>query len=237
MHIFPAIDIYGGKAVRLHKGDYSKMTVYNENPIAVAGDFVNNGVRSIHIVDLDGAKSGKAENIDIIKRIKQETNLFCEVGGGIRTIDTVKEYADAGIDRIILGTGAVNDSGFLTEALKKYGNRIAVGVDIKSGYVAIHGWKKNSEFKYIDFCHMLEDIGVSTIISTDISKDGDMKGCNLDLYKVLIKETGMNIIASGGISSISDLENLSEMNIYGAIIGKAYYTGAITLREAVGFEK
>ncbi|MCR4594236.1 MAG: 1-(5-phosphoribosyl)-5-[(5-phosphoribosylamino)methylideneamino]imidazole-4-carboxamide isomerase [Clostridiales bacterium] len=233
MIIYPAIDLYEGKAVRLFKGDYNQKTVYNDNPLLVADDFVNSGADHIHLVDLEGAKNGLTPNFDVIRRIKEETNLFCEVGGGIRNMPVVSKYLDAGIDRVIIGTAAVSDPDFLKEAVSQYGERIAVGIDIKDGYVAIKGWTEKSDFEAFDFCKKMEDTGVSTIICTDISKDGAMQGTNRQLYRDLSAEFNIDIIASGGVSSIDDIRQLREMNLHGAIIGKAYYTGAIRLKEAI----
>lgn len=237
MNIFPAIDIVKGCAVRLFKGDYDKMTVYSENPVSVALDFEACGAEFIHLVDLEGAKSGDTPNIDTIKKIRSSCSLFMEIGGGIRSMETVKTYLDAGVNRVILGTAAVENEDFLKEALSVYGEKIAVGVDIKDGFVAIKGWTEKSDYSGMDFCKKMQDLGVKTIICTDISKDGAMKGTNRQLYKQLQDELDINIIASGGVSSIEDVKVLASMNLYGAIIGKAYYTGAIDLREALEVSK
>ena len=233
MLIFPAIDLFEGKAVRLYKGDYTQMTVYSENPIEVARDFEKAGATCIHMVDLEGAKSGTTPNLETVKKIACETSLFTEVGGGIRNIQTVSKYLDAGIDRVILGTAAVKDEAFLKSAVEKYGERIAVGVDIKDGKVAIHGWLEKSELDAMEFCKKLENLGVKTVICTDISKDGAMQGTNHALYKEMSEEFSLDIIASGGVSSIEDVKKLAAQKLYGAIIGKAYYTGAIDLKEAI----
>lgn len=237
MNIFPAIDLYGGKAVRLYKGDYAQMTVYNENPALVAMDFKKCGADHIHLVDLEGAKTGIPANADIIGKICDVFSGFVEVGGGIRNMDTVKKYIDAGVDRVILGTAAVTDKDFLKEAVAAYGSKIAVGVDLKDGYVAIKGWTEVSQITASDFFRQMQDIGVTAIICTDISKDGAMEGTNRQLYKELSEEFDVDLIASGGVSSIEDVKALAEMNIYGAIIGKAYYTGAIDLAEAIEVAK
>ncbi len=233
MLIFPAIDLYGGKAVRLYKGDYNQMTVYSENPSEIAEDFERCGARWIHIVDLEGAKSGGTPNIETIKRIVGTTGLCAEVGGGIRSLEVIEKYLEAGVSRVILGTAAVKDEAFLLDAAKKYGDKIAVGVDIKDGYVAIKGWTEKSEYECFDFCEKMQNIGISTLICTDISKDGAMMGTNHELYRQLSERFGMNIIASGGVSSLDDVKKLRSLDIYGAIIGKAYYTGAINIKEAV----
>ena len=237
MNIFPAIDLFGGKAVRLFKGDYNQMTVYSDNPLNVARDFELCGAQYLHVVDLEGAKSGGTPNIETIKNIIQNTNLFVEVGGGIRSMETAKAYIDAGVGRVILGTAAVTDETFLKSAVLAFGEKVAVGVDLKDGYVAIKGWTEKSAYSGMDFCKKMQDLGVKTIICTDISKDGAMKGTNLALYKTLSESLSLNLIASGGVSDISDVENLSAMGIYGAIIGKAYYTGAIDLKQAIEVAK
>ena len=237
MLIFPAIDLYEGKAVRLYKGDYAQMTVYSNNPVEIARDFSNAGATCLHLVDLEGAKSGTTPNLETIKGIIRETSLFTEVGGGIRSMETVKTYLDAGINRVILGTAAVKDEAFLREAVKTYGEKIAVGVDIKDGKVAIHGWTETSALDAFEFCRKLEQIGVSTVICTDISKDGAMQGTNRALYRELSHAFKLQIIASGGVSTIDDVSHLASLDIYGAIIGKAYYTGAIVLSEAIEVAK
>ena len=233
MLIYPAIDLYGGKAVRLYKGDYAQMTVYNDNPVAVARDFAASGATHIHLVDLEGAKAGTTPNFNTVAAIKSETGLFCEIGGGIRSMETIDRYLSAGIDRVILGTAAVTEPGFVEKAVSAYGDKIAVGIDIKDGYVAIKGWTEKSEETAFDFTEKMQKIGVKTMICTDISKDGAMQGANHDLYRQLSERFDMDIIASGGVSSMVDVEKLSALNIHGAIVGKAYYTGAIDLTKAV----
>ena len=237
MKIFPAIDLYEGKAVRLLKGDYNALTVYSENPIEIAKDFESQGATELHTVDLEGARDGGTPNIEIIKSFVENTSLNVEVGGGIRSMDTVKAYLDAGVSRVILGTAAVTDDAFLKEAVSLYGEKIAVGADIKDGKVAIKGWVEKSEYGTFEFFEKLEKIGVSTVICTDISKDGAMQGTNRELYKELSGKFSVNIIASGGVSSLDDIKALSEMNLYGAIIGKAYYTGAVKINEALEVTK
>ena len=233
MKIFPAIDLYDGKAVRLYKGDYNQMTVYSENPIEIASAFVEAGARYIHMVDLEGAKDGTTPNINIVSQVARETPLFVEIGGGIRTMETLDKYFEAGVKRAILGTAAVTDEAFLRAAVAKYGDGIAVGADIKNGRVAIKGWLEESEYTTDAFFEKMCALGVKTIICTDISKDGAMLGTNRELYKELSRKYNIDIIASGGVSSLEDIEALTEMNLYGAIIGKAYYTGAINLAEAI----
>lgn len=233
MLIFPAIDLYGGKAVRLYKGDYQHMTVYNDDPVAVARDFVAQGATCIHMVDLEGARDGTVPNLSIVRRIARETPLFTEIGGGIRSMETVRTYLEAGLDRVILGTAAVTDPAFLKAALAAYGDRIAVGVDIKDGKVAIKGWLETAEDDAMTFCEKMVKLGVKTIISTDISKDGAMQGANHELYRALADRFDLQIVASGGVSSMEDVKRLRALDLYGAIIGKAYYTGAISLTEAI----
>jgi len=233
MLIYPAIDLFQGKAVRLYKGDYAQMTVYSENPVEVALDFAQKGAKCIHLVDLEGAKSGSTPNFEVVCAIKKATGLFCEIGGGIRSMEVVDRYLSAGIDRVILGTAAVTDEAFLRAALECYGDKIAVGIDIRDGYVAIKGWTEQSHKKAMDFCRSMEQLGVKTLICTDISKDGAMQGANHLLYQELSQRFDLQIIASGGVSSIADVRTLASMNIHGAIVGKAYYTGAIDLAQAI----
>jgi len=233
MYLYPAIDLVQGKAVRLYKGDYAQMTVYNDDPASVAKDFQAAGSKHIHLVDLEGAKSGVPENLETIRKIIAETDLFVEVGGGIRNMQTVETYLSAGVDRVILGTAAVTDPAFLEAALRKYGEKIAVGVDLKDGYVAIKGWTETSELTAEAFFSRMEKMGVKTIICTDISRDGAMKGTNRELYKELSQKYAIDLIASGGVSSLEDVQALSAMKLHGAIIGKAYYIGAIDLKEAI----
>lgn len=237
MLIYPAIDLYDGKAVRLFQGDYSKMTVYSDDPASIAEDFRAQGATHMHIVDLEGAKSGTTPNFDTVMAIKRRGGLFCEVGGGIRSMDTVAQYLDGGMDRVILGTAAVTEEGFVEKAVSRFGDQIAVGIDIKDGFVAIRGWTEKSRLTAFDFCKRLQDAGVNTLICTDISKDGAMEGTNHLLYRSLMDKFQMRIIASGGVSSLEDVRRLRENNTYGAIIGKAYYTGAISLREAIEVAK
>ena len=237
MLIYPAIDLYQGKAVRLYKGDYAQMTVYSENPPEIAMDFTSSGASHIHQVDLEGAKSGETPNFDTILAIKAATNAFCEIGGGIRNMDVIDRYLSAGLDRVILGTAAVTEPGFVEEAVKKYGDKIAVGIDIKDGFVAIKGWTEKSALNAMEFAERMHQIGVKILICTDISKDGAMEGANHNLYKLLSEKFTMEIIASGGVSSLEDVSKLSAMGIHGAIIGKAYYTGAIDLAEAIEVAK
>ena len=233
MYLYPAIDLVQGKAVRLFKGDYAQMTVYSEDPVSVAKEFQAAGSKHIHLVDLEGAKSGVPENLETIRKILAETDLFVEVGGGIRNLQTVKTYLNAGVNRVILGTAAVTDPVFLEEALQQYGEKIAVGVDLKDGFVAIKGWTETSDLTADTFFSRMEALGVKTIICTDISRDGAMKGTNRELYKDLSSRYAIDLIASGGVSSLEDVRALAAMDLHGAIIGKAYYIGAINLKEAM----
>lgn len=237
MLIFPAIDLYEGEAVRLFKGDYAQKTVYSTDPVSVALDFKKQGATHIHLVDLEGAKNGDTPNFDTVCRIKSESGLFCEIGGGIRSLEVIEKYISAGIDRVILGTAAVTESGFVEKAVAAYGEKIAVGIDIKDGFVAIKGWTESSGIDAFDFCEKMRKIGVKTLICTDISKDGAMAGTNRALYKELSERFDMQITASGGVSAIEDVKTLRAMDLYGAIIGKAYYVGAISLNEAIEVAK
>ena len=233
MLIYPAIDLYEGKAVRLFKGDYNQMTVYNENPLAVAEDFRDSGAVCIHMVDLQGARDGTTPNLDTVVKIKSATGLFCQVGGGIRSMEIVDRYLGAGIDRVILGTAAVTEPEFLKAAVKKYGEKIAVGIDIKDGKVAIKGWTETSDKDAMTFCAQMEALGVKTIICTDISKDGAMQGTNHSLYESLSEQFSLQIIASGGVSNLDDIKRLAAQKLHGAIVGRAYYNGDIQLRHAI----
>lgn len=237
MNIFPAIDIYGGSAVRLFQGDYRQMTVYNENPAAVAADFQRLGASYIHLVDLEGAKTGETPNLDRVEEIVSRTDLFVEIGGGIRSMATVKKYLDIGVNRVILGTAAVTDEKFLIDAVNTYGDKIAVGVDCRDGMVAIKGWTEDSGQTCHQVCERMEAIGVKTLICTDISRDGAMKGTNRELYRELSRKYNMQIVASGGVSTIDDVRELAGLSLYGAIIGKAYYTGVIDITEAIEVAK
>jgi phosphoribosylformimino-5-aminoimidazole carboxamide ribotide isomerase len=233
MKIFPAIDLFSGKAVRLFKGDYAEMTVYSDNPVEIAKDFFNQGAKCMHLVDLEGAKSGDTPNLKTVEQLVKATDAFVEVGGGIRSLEVIEKYISSGVDRVILGTAAVTDRAFLESAVGKYGEKVAVGVDIKDGFVAIKGWTEKSTLDAFEFCKDLQGLGVKTIISTDISKDGAMQGANHDLYQKLKNGLDMNIIASGGVSSLEDIKRLKEAGLYGAIVGKAYYIKAFTIEQAI----
>ena len=233
MIIYPAIDLFGGKAVRLYKGDYAQMTVYSEQPLAVAADFAAQGAERIHLVDLEGARSGGTPNLETVLSIKNGSGLFCEVGGGIRSMEVIDSYLSSGLDRVILGTAAVADRTLLERAADEYGEKIAVGVDMKDGLVAVKGWTESSGLDAFDFCRSLQKLGIRTIICTDISRDGAMRGTNHPLYRTLSQTLSLDLIASGGVSTLEDVRRLRELGLHGAIIGKAYYTGAIALREAI----
>ena len=233
MLILPAIDLYEGQAVRLLYGDYKQMTVYNPDPVAVARDFLAAGASEIHVVDLEGARDGTTPNLETVRAIAAIPGLSVEIGGGIRSLDTVRAYLGAGVRRVILGTAAVTDEAFLRAALAEFGDAIAVSVDIRDGKVAIKGWTENSGLDAYEFCRHLDALGVRTLISTDITKDGAMQGANHELYRTLSRELSMNVIASGGVCSMEDVTRLAALGIYGAIIGRAYYTGAIVLSDAI----
>ncbi len=237
MYILPAIDLYGGKAVRLYKGDYAQMTVYGDDPVAIARQFEEEGATHIHVVDLEGAEKGIPVHLSLVEKIVKKTGLFVEVGGGIRSMDKVEAYLSVGANRVILGTAAVTDEAFLREAIAKYGEKIAVGADVADGKVAIRGWKEKSDYTTEAFFEKMQALGVKTVICTDISKDGAMRGTNVDLYRKINGQFHVNIIASGGVSSIEDIRALKEVQMHGAIIGKAYYIGAISLREAIEVAK
>lgn len=233
MIIFPAIDLYDKKAVRLYKGDYNQMTVYSENPLEVAKGFKAAGAEYIHMVDLEGAKDAATPNFDVVAKVAAESGLKVEIGGGIRNEETVKKYIDSGVMRVILGTAALNDPDFLEKVCLKYGDKIAVGADLKDGQVAVKGWLETSDVSGMDFLSRMQSLGVKTVICTDISRDGAMRGTNRELYKTLSEKFVMDIVASGGVSTIEDVKALRAMNLYGAIVGKAIYTGDIDLKEAI----
>ena len=233
MQIFPAIDLSGGQVVRLYQGDYDKMTIYGADPCAVAREFTAAGAGYLHVVDLDGAKEGTLANFDTIAAIAEQGGLYMEVGGGIRTEERIRRYLDLGVDRCILGTIAVKDFEFTARMARTYGDRIAVGVDARDGYVAVSGWLETSREKSVDFCRRLRDAGVQTVIYTDISRDGAEQGTNLAVYRELAGIEGLNITASGGVSSLEELKALRDMGIPAAILGKALYTGRLDLKEVI----
>jgi phosphoribosylformimino-5-aminoimidazole carboxamide ribotide isomerase len=233
MNIFPAIDLYEGKAVRLFKGDYNQMTVYSENPPEVAELFRSKGAEYLHVVDLEGAKSGETPNLEVVRSIVARGGLKTEIGGGVRSEEVIKKYLDIGVFRVILGTAAITNPGFVGEMVAKYGDKIAVGVDIRDGFVAIKGWTETSSVSCFDFCESLQRDGVKTVICTDISKDGVLGGTNMQLYRDLSARFEMDFVASGGISALDDVKALGGMGLYGAILGKALYTGGLDLAEAI----
>jgi len=234
MQIFPAIDLRGGQVVRLYQGDYDKMTVYGQDPCAAARDFLAAGAGYLHVVDLDGAKDGTLANFDSIAAIAKQGGLYMEVGGGIRTEDRIKQYLDLGVGRCILGTIAVKDFDFTVRMARKYGDKIAVGVDARDGYVAVSGWRELSEERGVDFCRRLFGAGVRTVIYTDISRDGAERGANLDIYRELAEIRGLNVTASGGVGSIAELKALQAIGTHAAILGKARYTGRLDLKAVIG---
>lgn len=237
MKLFPAIDLYAGQAVRLYKGDYSQMTVYSKAPLSVARRFREAGAEFLHMVDLEGAKTGLTPNLELVRTVTAQSGLQVEIGGGIRSEAVIRQYLDAGVLRVILGTAAITQPGFVGEMVSKYGDRIAVGIDVRDGLVAIRGWTEVSDRRCFDFCRQMENLGVRTIICTDISKDGVLGGANLQLYKELSERLSLDIVASGGVSSLEDIRALRDMGLYGTILGKALYTGDLDLRRAVALVK
>ena len=237
MEIYPAIDLYGGKAVRLFKGDYDRMTVYSDHPTEIAEAFRAAGAKRMHVVDLEGAKAGSPMNLQTIAELVKAFAGFVEMGGGIRSMQTLEDVYSVGVDRVILGTAAVEDEAFLTRALETYGEKIAVGVDLKDGFVAIKGWTERSALSADSFFAKMQRMGVSTVICTDISRDGAMQGTNRALYRALSQKYSIDLIASGGVSTMEDVQALAAMGLHGAIIGKAYYIGAIDLKQAIEVAK
>ena len=233
MILFPAIDLYDGKAVRLLHGDYQSMTVYSDNPVEVARQMRDQGATHLHLVDLAGARDGSTPHLGLVERIVSETGLFTELGGGVRSLETAGRYLSAGVSRIILGTAAITDPDFLTAAVAAFGDKIAVGADVRDGRIAIRGWLETAAESLDAFLERMQSAGVRTVICTDISRDGAMRGANLELYRTLSQKYRMDITASGGVSTLDDLRALRAMELYGAILGKAYYTGAVGLREAL----
>ncbi len=233
MIIFPAIDMKDGKCVRLEQGLFDKVTVFGEDPVEMAKKWESEGAEFLHLVDLDGAKDGVPKNLEIIKNICKAIQIPIQLGGGIRDKETVKILLDAGVNRVILGTVAINDRDLLVDLVKEYGERIVVSIDAKEGLVAVNGWVNVSEVQSIDLVKDLEEIGVKTIVYTDIAKDGMMEGPNFDIYNTIREQSNIDVIASGGVSSIDNVKKLSEMNMYGAIIGKALYTNDIKLKDAL----
>lgn len=233
MQIFPAIDLRGGQVVRLYQGDYAQETVYGTDPCAQAREFLDAGARYLHLVDLDGARDGTPANFDSISAIARQGGLYIEVGGGIRTEERIRQYLDLGVSRCILGTIAIKDFDFTARMVRKYGEQIAVGVDARDGYVAVNGWKELSQERGVDFCRRLRDAGVKTVIYTDISRDGAGQGTNLELYQELAEIEGLEITASGGVSSLEELRRLERIGVRAAILGKALYTGRLDLQMVI----
>lgn len=233
MQIFPAIDLRGGQVVRLYQGDYDRETVYGADPLAQARAFLDAGAKYLHVVDLDGARDGTLANFDSIAAIAKQGGLYMEAGGGIRTEERIRQYLDLGVDRCILGTVAVKDFDFTARMAEKYGGKIAVGVDARDGYVAVNGWKELSREKGVDFCRRLRAAGVKIVIYTDISRDGAAGGTNLELYEELVQIDGLDITASGGVSSLEELRRLEELGVRAAILGKALYDKRLDLREVI----
>ncbi len=233
MQIFPATDILGGKVVRLTKGDYNQVKIYADSPAEMALEFMKDGATNLHMVDLDGAKDGAPVNFEAIREAAKIKGLFIEVGGGIRNMQRIEDYLSLGVKRVILGTAAIRNYPFVEEAVKEFGNAVAVGVDAKEGLVAVSGWQETTNVNSVEFCKKLCDTGVSTVIYTDISKDGMLSGTNLEIYRELSEIKGLDIVASGGITFANEIETLREMNIYGAIVGKAVYEGKLSLKDAL----
>lgn len=233
MKIYPAIDIRGGNAVRLLQGDYDRETVYSLNPVEVARKFKETGATCLHVVDLDGALEGDLINKDIIKRIVSETGLYVEAGGGVRSLQRIEQYLSAGVSRVILGSAAAENFTLVVDAVKFFGGKVAVGVDAKDGKVAVHGWKKVTDIDAVDFCRKLREVGLHTVIYTDISRDGMLGGANLAAYEELVKIKGLRIIASGGISGTDEIKKLTAMNVRGVVLGKALYDGVLDLKKTI----
>jgi len=233
MKLFPAIDIKDKNAVRLSQGDFNQQKIYHTNPLEVAKRWQASGSEWLHVVDLDGAKDGVSKNVEITREIISQTDLKVQLGGGIRTVQDVKDWIATGLDRVIIGSAAVGNLDFVAALIKSYGEKICIGVDAKNGKVATHGWLTNSGIDSFEFCQQLEKVDVQTVIYTDIAKDGMMQGPNFEAYEKLVKETNLQIIASGGVSHLKDLKRLSEIGVYGTILGKSLYEGAFTLEEAI----
>lgn len=233
MNIFPAIDLVQGKAVRLFKGDYAQMTVYDDDPLNAARRFEAAGAKYLHMVDLEGARDGGTPNFEAVRRVAQNTGLYVEIGGGIRDMDVIEKYLSAGVKRVILGTAAIADEAFTRAAIDRYGEAIALGADVKDGEVAIRGWLELSGMGLDAFCEKYQALGARTLICTDVSRDGAMRGANRALYADLQRKYSMNIVASGGVSTLEDVRALAGLGLYGAIIGKALYTGDIDLKKAI----
>ena len=233
MILYPAIDLYDGKAVRLKRGRYDDMTVYSDDPLSLARRIRNEGATHLHMVDLQGARSGETDNLNLIEKIASESGLFIELGGGIRSLETIRGYLNAGISRVILGTAAAENEELRTEALSRFGEAVAVGADLKDGFVAVRGWEQQSAWTAEEYFRHLAVLGVTTVICTDVSRDGMLQGSNHALYETLARNFPMHLIASGGVSSLDDLTALRDLGLHGAIVGKAWYTGAVTIPDAL----
>ncbi len=233
MILYPAIDLYDGKAVRLKRGRYDDMTVYSDDPLSLARRIRDEGATHLHMVDLQGARSGETDNLNLIEKIASESGLFIELGGGIRSLETIRGYLNAGISRVILGTAAAENEELLTEALSRFGEAVAVGADLKDGFVAVRGWEQQSAWTAEEYFRHLAVLGVTTVICTDVSRDGMLQGSNHELYETLARNFPMHLIASGGVSSLDDLTALRDLGLHGAIVGKAWYTGAVTIPDAL----
>ncbi len=237
MIIYPAIDIKDGRCVRLVQGKFNDVTVYSDNPVDMAIKFEQMGAQYLHVVDLDGARLGQPQNIAIASEMAVRLGIPIQLGGGIRTIETMEIILCKGIERIILGTSAVNDHELVKKAVQSFGNNLAVAIDAKDGLVAIEGWAKTSSFTAVGFARKMEELGAKVIIYTDISRDGMLKGPNLKAMEEMVKAVKINVIASGGVTSIQDIKNLKEIGVSGAIVGKALYTGDVDLKEAIEIAK
>ncbi|PEA55940.1 1-(5-phosphoribosyl)-5-[(5-phosphoribosylamino)methylideneamino]imidazole-4-carboxamide isomerase [Bacillus pseudomycoides] len=233
MKVFPAIDLKNGRCVRLYQGKFQQETVMNENPVDQALLFEQQGARALHLVDLDGAVAGRSENFSVIEDICKAVRIPVQVGGGIRSIAGIETLLSVGVMKVILGTVALYDRTFLEEAVRLYGDKIIVGIDAKNGYVATRGWLDISETPYVQLAKEMEEVGVQTLVFTDISKDGTLAGPNFEQLQKLKDEVSLQIVASGGVSSLADVEKLQNMNLYGVIIGKALYDKKVMLEEAL----
>lgn len=233
MYIYPAIDLYNGACVRLVKGDFNQKTVYSHQPVEIAKKFMESGANKLHVVDLNGAESDNNANYEMVKRIVKAVDISVQVGGGVRSLKSAQKYLSIGVDRVIIGTKAVEDIGFLTQLIDKFGDRLVVAVDVKDGFVAINGWKDKSEIPIMDFINQLQQVGVKRIICTDISRDGLLQGSNIELYKEIQRTYNMELIASGGVSSIEEIKTLESEGLFGVILGKALYEKKFTLEEAL----
>lgn len=237
MIIYPAIDIKDGRCVRLVQGKFNDVTVYSDHPVDMAVKFEQMGAQYLHVVDLDGARLGQPQNIAVVSEMAVRLGIPIQLGGGIRTIETMEIILCKGIERIILGTSAVNDQELVKKAVQSFGNNLAVAIDAKDGLVAIEGWAKTSSFTAVGFAKKMEELGAKVIIYTDISRDGMLKGPNLKAMEEMVKAVKIDVIASGGVTNIQDIKNLKDIGVSGAIVGKALYTGDVDLKEAIEIAK